>query len=124
MKKLTISLLLCLLFALYLPAQLSLPKEEHPLQGSVLQLEIQRPAFSLMVLNSLAFLESNSIQLYQEEKNTESLPILTQPKIKLLETTRPFIIQEEEYPLWQKINRRIEPVDIPVWKAIFITKNL
>jgi hypothetical protein len=124
MKKLKIPFMVCLLFALNLQAQLSIDKEKHPLQVSSSQIDVQRPAFSLMVLNSLTYLESTSIQLYQKEKNTESLPILTQPKIKLLETARPFIIQQEEYPLWQKINRWIEPIDIPVWEAISFTKDL
>jgi hypothetical protein len=124
MKKLTIPFIACLLFTLNLQAQLSVDKEKHSLQGSFLQVDVQRPAFSLVVLNSITFLESTSIQRYQKEKNTKSLPTLTQPKIKLLETTRPFAIHTEEYLLWQKINRRIEPIDIPVWKAISVTKNL
>jgi hypothetical protein len=124
MKKLTIPFIACLLFTLNLQAQLSVDKEKHSLQGSFLQVDVQRPAFSLVVLNSITFLESTSIQRYQKEKNTKSLPTLTQPKIKLLEATRPFAIHTEEYLLWQKINRRIEPIDIPVWKAISVTKNL
>lgn len=124
MKKYRFSVLICLLFGLNLQAQLGIQKGSSPLQDPILKVDFQRPAFSLMVLNSLTYLETSSIYQNLQENAPIILPTLPQPKIKFLETPHPFIIQSEDYPLWQNINRRIAPEDIPVWKAISITKAL
>lgn len=124
MKKYRFSILICLLLGLNLQAQLGIQRGLSPLQSTIFQVDVQRPAFSSIIMYSLTYLETSSIYQITQEEAPVVLPSLPQPKIKFLETPRPFIIQYEDYPLWQNINRRIAPVDIPVWKAISITKDL
>ncbi len=124
MKKLSISLIICFLFALHSKAQLSTHAEGASLNSPILTTNIQQSVFSFTVMNSLTYLELNVIQFYQQEMTATPFPVLPQPEIRLLKTPRPLLIQDEEFPIWQKISRRIRPVDIPVWNPISITKTL
>ena len=124
MKKFGVLFVSCLLLTLYLNAQIGTQTGALSTKSTLLNLESKPSLFPLVLLNSLSILEINAIQQISKEKKLLPLNPLPQPNFKLLKENQIFRIQRSEWPLWRTLNQRIEPVDIPVWKAVSVTKSI
>lgn len=123
MKKLRISLVLCMAFVINAQAQLLIQKPTQPAHVSIVEAEIFI-AFSQTMIKNLDSLKPIALDKNWEKEDNVLLTALPQPKVKYLAAPQPFVIHASEYPIWQKINRRINPEDIPVWRAVSVKKNL
>ncbi len=126
MKKPWMIIFLFSLFAFEAGAQLDntrLILKESPL---TIKTQTHQLVLTLTVTNSLISEEVNALNRLMEEKWPEVMPLptLQQPKIKLLDERRKFILQQQDFPVWQRIQRRVDPIDIPVWNAVKVTKDL
>ncbi len=126
MKKLWMIIFILSLLAFDAAAQLGKTQPVFKDSPKILKKPSQHMITTLPVANSLILEEIHWLNKLIEEKRAELAPLKTlqQPMIKLLEEERQFVIVQQDFPLWQQIQRRVDPIDIPVWNAVKITKDL